>query len=80
MSKKTATSSSPSVSFNQWLSLQRKGPFAPLAEAWQVTRGRLTRATVVERAGKAGIAAGDAGRAYDTYCETVGLPIEAAAA
>jgi len=61
-----------SVSFNQWISMQCDNPkFAPVAKAWVSKRGRLTRATVVGRAGEL------AGEAYDAYCDAVGLPREA---
>ena len=64
----------PVVSFNQWLSLQNEHPhYAPLAQVWRTTRGRLTRQTVVDRAGKAGVDAATAGGAYDAYCQAVGL-------
>ena len=63
----------PVVSFNQWLSLQSTGPHAALAAVWRTTRGRLTRQTVVDRAGKAGVDAATAGGAYDAYCQAVGL-------
>jgi hypothetical protein len=70
----------PSVSFNMWLSLQKPdGPYGELAQAWKTTRGRLTRATVVERAGAAGVLPHRAGAAYDEYCTAVGLPVAAVA-
>jgi hypothetical protein len=57
----------PTVSFNQWLSLQRTGPYAAIAAAWKTTRGRLTRQTVIDRAGP------DGGAAWDAYCLAVGV-------
>ena len=66
----------PSVSFNMWLTLQGpESPFAALRAAWRTSRGRLTRATVVERAQKAGVTPGLAGDAYDTYCLAAGIPL-----
>jgi hypothetical protein len=66
------TDKPPTVSFNMWLSLQGDGPFTPIRDAWATTRGRLTRATVVARAVRAGASADLAGRAYDAYCLAVG--------
>lgn len=70
---------SPVVSFNMWLSLQGEASgFATLRLVWRTTRGRLTRATVVDRATAAGVDPRLAGAAYDAYCAAVGLPVPAA--
>ena len=58
---------SPTVSFNQWLSLQQTGPFATMAKEWKTTRGRLTQASVVARATAVGIDPSVAAEAYSTY-------------
>lgn len=58
----------PSVSFNQWLSLQGGGEYAPVLAVWVTSRGRLTRDTVVRRVTEADASLGAlAGRAFDAY-------------
>ena len=69
----------PSVSFNMWLTLQTTGTFVAVARAWRTSRGRLTRATVVERSVKAGVDAHLAGAAYDAYCVAAGIPVQTSA-
>ena len=64
------TAAYQTVSFNQWLSFQRNGPYALLAQVWVTSRGRLTRNTVIDRAMALGIPYG--GEAYDAYLAAIG--------
>jgi hypothetical protein len=65
------TKTAPKISFNQWLTFQHDGPFAALAKAWTTTRGRLTRQTVIDRAGLCGVSMTLAAAAYDAYLSAV---------
>lgn len=65
------------VSFNQWLSLQKTGPYAELAAKWKTTRGRLTRTSVMDRAAWLGLTLGDGADAWDAYEAAVATPAPA---